>query len=71
CTVVRKGDQNHVIARTYLPAPIPETPFLPLPAESDDLRFRNESAFETSKADGFADDNTTGTIFEYNSLQKN
>jgi hypothetical protein len=36
--------------------------------DGDDQRFRNESAFETSKADGFADDNTTGTLLEYNSL---
>jgi hypothetical protein len=70
CPEVRNVYQNHFIARPYLPAPIPETPILPLPADSDDQRFRNEAAFETSKADGFADDNTTGTIFEYDSLKK-
>ncbi len=34
----------------------------------NDPKFRNESAFETSKANGFADDNSTGTLFEYGSL---
>ncbi len=38
------------------------------PADEDDIKFRNESSFETSKADGFADDNSTGTLFEYGSL---
>ncbi len=70
CLEVRSVYQNHFIARPYLPDPVPETPITPLPVDSDDQRFRNESAFETSKADGFADDNTTGTIFEYNSLKK-
>ena len=40
------------------------------PPEPDlnDPKFRNESAFKTSKTGGFADDNTTGTIFEFDSL---
>ncbi len=68
CPEVRSVYLNHFIARPYLDAPIPETPIIPLAADEADQRFRNESAFETSKADGFADDNTTGTIFEFNSL---
>ncbi len=59
---------NHFIARPYLRDPVPEQPINQLPVDSDDQRFRNESAFETAKADGFADDNTTGTLLEYNSL---
>jgi hypothetical protein len=40
------------------------------PSEVDisDPKFRNECSFETSKCDGFADDNTAGTIFDYASL---
>ncbi len=68
CPEVRSLYINQFIARPYLPDPVPELPINQLAADSDDPRFRNESAFETSKADGFADDNTTGTIFEFNSL---
>jgi hypothetical protein len=50
------------------PAPI-EHFFEPLPVpDRDDPRFRNESSFETAKCDGFADDNTAGTLFEFESL---
>jgi hypothetical protein len=38
------------------------------PLDLADPKFRNESSFETSKCDGFADDNTTGTVFDYTSL---
>jgi hypothetical protein len=68
CPEVRSVYINHFIARPYLPDPVPEQPINQLPVDGDDQRFRNESAFETSKADGFADDNTTGTLLEYNSL---
>ncbi len=68
CPEVRSLYNSQFIARPYLPVPVPELPIDQLAADSDDPRFRNESAFETSKADGFADDNTTGTIFEINSL---
>jgi hypothetical protein len=30
--------------------------------------FRNESQFQTSKSDSFADDNSTGTLLEYGSI---
>jgi hypothetical protein len=40
----------------------------PPPSDLEDPRFRNESSFETAKCDGFADDNTTGTVFDYISL---
>jgi hypothetical protein len=69
CPEVRSVYINHFIARPYLPNPVPSTEIDQLAADADDQRFRNESAFETTKADGFADDNTTGTIFEYNSLK--
>ncbi len=39
----------------------------PVP-DREDQKFRNESSFETAKCDGFADDNTAGTLFEYESL---
>jgi hypothetical protein len=68
CPEVRGVYLNHFISRPYLPAPVADTAVLPLPADEDDRRFRNESAFETSKTDGFADDNSTGTLFEFNSL---
>ncbi len=68
CLEVRSVYINHFIARPYLPDPVPEQPVNQLPVDSDDQRFRNESAFETAKADGFADDNTTGTLLKYNSL---
>jgi hypothetical protein len=68
CPEVKKIYQNHFIARPYLPDPVPVLGIEAVPADEDDIRFRNESAFETSKADGFADDNSTGTLFEYGSL---
>ncbi len=55
--------------RPYLQEPVQETPIIPLASDQDDQRFRNESAFETSKTDGFADDNSTGTLLELESLQ--
>ncbi len=68
CPEVRNVYLNHFIARPYLPVPVPAQPIDPIAADMDDQRFRTESSFETSKADGFADDNTTGTLFEYQSL---
>ncbi len=37
-------------------------------AEEDNIRFRNESGTETDKAEGFADDTSVATAFEYGSL---
>jgi len=68
CPEVKKIYQNHFICRPYLPDPIEMVEIMGIPADEDDPKFRNESAFETSKADGFADDNSTGTLFEYGSL---
>ncbi len=59
---------NHIIARPYLPAPIPADPLQQLTADLEDPRYRNESNFETSKADGFADDNSSGTLCNIESL---
>ncbi len=68
CPEVRNVYQIHFIARPFLRVPVPALPVVLIAADMDDQRFRNESSFETSKADGFADDNTTGTLFKYQSL---
>jgi hypothetical protein len=68
CPEVKKIYQNHFIARPFLPDPVNAIDIAGIAADEDDQKFRNESAFETSKADGFADDNSTGTLFEYGSL---
>ncbi len=59
CPEVKKIYQNHFIARPYLPDPVPALGTEPVPADEGDLKFRN----------GFADDNPTGTLFEYGSLR--
>jgi hypothetical protein len=68
CPEIRSVYYSHFIARPYLQRAIE---YLPDPApepDRSDPKFRNESSFETAKSDGFADDNTTGTIFEFESL---
>ncbi len=68
CPEIRSVYYSHFIARPFTDRALE---YLPNPAPDPDLsdpKFRNESAFETSKSDGFADDNTTGTIFEFDSL---
>jgi len=68
CPMIRSVYQNHFIARPYLQLSI-EHDFENAPeADYSDPRFRNESGFETNKADGFADDNSTGTLCELESL---
>jgi hypothetical protein len=37
--------------------------------EEDNIRFRNESGTETDKAEGFADDTSVATVFDYGSLR--
>jgi hypothetical protein len=37
--------------------------------EEDNIRFRNESGTETDKAEGFADDTSVATVFDYESLR--
>jgi hypothetical protein len=69
CPEIRSLYQNHFITR---PLKLPEIAnvFEPPPANDiSDPKFRNECGFETSKCDGFADDNTAGTIFEFESLR--
>ena len=39
------------------------------PVRQGRFDFRNESGFQTSKSDSFADDNSTGTLLELESLQ--
>ncbi len=68
CPEVKKIYQNHFITRPYLPDPVNALDIVGIAADEDDPKFRNESAFETSNADGFPDDNSTGTLFEYGSL---
>jgi hypothetical protein len=68
CPEIRSVYFSHFIARPYLQRAIE---YLPDPApepDRSDPKFRNESSFETTKSDGFADDNLTGTIFEFESL---
>ncbi len=66
CPDVKSLYQSHFIARPLMPAAV-EHFFGPDPDRTDP-KFRNESAFETAKCDGFADDNTAGTLFEFESL---
>jgi len=68
CPLVKSVYINHLIARPYLANPVDVEPYPLLEQDLRDLRFRHECTFETSKADGFADDNTTGTLMEYESL---
>jgi hypothetical protein len=58
---------NHFIARPLTPLPCPALNILP--ADEDNPCVKNECSLETSKSDGFADDNTTGTLFEFESLE--
>jgi len=68
CPEIKSLFQHHFISRPFAPLAV-EHAFDPPPAaDSMDQKFRNESSFETSKCDGFADDNTAGTLFDYNSL---
>ena len=68
CPEVKSLYQSHFIARPLIPDAVEH--FFGPPPDTDrtDPKFRNESAFETAKCDGFADDNTAGTLFEYESL---
>jgi hypothetical protein len=68
CPEVRSIYFSHFIARPYMQGAVEYLPDPPPEPDLIDPKFRNESAFETSKTDGFADDNTTGTIFEFDSL---
>jgi hypothetical protein len=68
CPEIKSLYQSHFISRPIAQAPV-EHFFPPPPGhDRDDPRFRNESSFETAKCDGFADDNTAGTLFEFESL---
>ncbi|MFN9898312.1 MAG: hypothetical protein ACK55Z_05840, partial [bacterium] len=68
CPEIRSLYQNHFVARP-LKQPVIANIFEPPPPNDIlDPKFRNECGFETSKCDGFADDNTAGTIFEFESL---
>jgi hypothetical protein len=69
CPEVRSVYINHFIARPYLPLPVQQLEIDPLPGDIDNPDYRNECGFETSKSDSFADDNSTGTLLELESLQ--
>jgi hypothetical protein len=68
CPEVKSLYQSHFITRPLIPDAVEH--FFGPPPDTDrtDPKFRNESAFEIAKCDGFADDNTAGTLFEYKSL---
>jgi hypothetical protein len=68
CPAIKSVYQHHFISRPFLPLAIEHHFEEPPPRDSNDEKYRNESSFETSKCDGFADDNTTGTVCEYESL---
>ncbi len=44
------------------------TGMVPYDSDSSNKKFINECSGETKKADSFADDNSTGTLLEFNSL---
>ncbi len=69
CPEVRSVYVNHFIARPYLPYPVQQPEIEHLAADMDNPDFRNECGFQTSKSDSFADDNSTGTLLELDSLQ--
>jgi exonuclease III len=69
CPDVRSVYVNHFIARPYLPNPVPQPEIELLAADLANPEFRNECGFQTSKSDSFADDNSTGTLLEYDSLK--
>jgi hypothetical protein len=68
CPEVKSLYQSHFITRPLIPDAVEHFFGPPPDTDSTDPKFRNESAFETAKCDGFADDNTAGTLFEYESL---
>jgi hypothetical protein len=69
CPEIKSVYQHHFISRPYIPLAIEHQFEEPTPADTNDQKFRNESSFETNKCDGFADDNTTGTLCEFESLR--
>jgi hypothetical protein len=69
CPEIRSVYINHFISRPYLPVAVHQPEIEPLPADSINPDFRNECGFQTSKSDSFADDNSTGTLLELESLQ--
>jgi hypothetical protein len=60
--------EQHFIARPFGNAPMPCTALSQLAEDEGNDKIKNECSLETSKSDGFADDNTTGTLFEFESL---
>jgi hypothetical protein len=68
CPAIKSVYQHHFISRPFLPLAIEHHFEEPPPRDSNDEKYRNESSFETSKCDGFADDNTTGTVCDFESL---
>jgi hypothetical protein len=69
CPEIKSVYQHHFISRPYIPFAIAHQFEDPTPADTNDQKFRNECSFETNKCDGFADDNTTGTLCEFESLR--
>jgi hypothetical protein len=70
CPEIKSVYQHHFISRPFLQLSVEHHFEPPPPQDAADPKFRNECRFETSKSDGFADDNTTGTLCEFESLSK-
>jgi hypothetical protein len=68
CPEIRTVYLSHLIHRPYLPMGFEETGMVPYDSDSSNKKFINECSGETKKADSFADDNSTGTLLEINSL---
>jgi hypothetical protein len=68
CPEIRSLYLSHLIYRPYLPMGFEENRMVPYDTDNANKKFINECSGETKKADSFADDNSTGTLLELNSL---
>jgi hypothetical protein len=68
CPEIRSVYLSHLIYRPYLPMGFEETRLVPYDADNSNKKFINECSGKTKKADSFADDNSTGTLLDLNSL---
>jgi hypothetical protein len=68
CPEIRSVYLSHLIYRPYLPMGFEENRLVPYETDNSNKKFINECSGETKKADSFADDNSTGTLLELNSL---
>jgi hypothetical protein len=68
CPEIRTVYLSHLIYRPYLPMGFDEAGMIPYDADNSNKKFINECSGETKKADSFADDISTGTLLDFNSL---